>query len=115
MSSRCKCASSNCVNCKKTRVKANWAKCLDIFQKQNKTCTEAQKKINPRCPCPPKIKFTTNHSSSHHQQSKKMEQAQIIKQSFLSRKWRRAVYDKKTKKYIISGNSKQECRTQKIT
>jgi hypothetical protein len=115
MSSRCKCAGSNCIDCKKTRVKTNWAKCLDIFQKQNKTCTEAQKKINPQCPCPPKIKFITNHSSLHLQQSKKMEQSQIIKQSFLSRKWRRAVYDKKTKKYIISGNSNKECRTQKIT
>ena len=102
MGSRCKCAGSNCVNCKKTRVKANWAKCLD----NNKTCTEEQKKINPSCPCPQKITFVTNRSSSHHHQSKKMEQSHIIKQTSLSRKWRRAVYDKKTKKYIIFGNSK---------
>ena len=97
----------NCIDCKKTRVKPAWALCLDDFIKSGKECTAEDLKKNPKCPCPPKTQTLGNQSIYHVQQSKKKEKANFINQQ---RKWTKAVYDSKTRKYILLSNNKEICR-----
>ena len=99
--------SKNCVDCTKTRDMPKWAKCLDTFSKNKKECNDEEIKKNSRCPCPPKSQPLDSQSIYHVQQSKKKEKATFINQQ---RGWTKAVYDSKTRKYIILSNNKEICR-----
>lgn len=87
MKSRCR-NCNGCIDCKKNVVKSPWDKCLTS---QN------------ACLNTPKLNFNNVISPHPSHQSDKMRTAQIIKPKGLTvyGRWRRAKYDKKTKKYIF--------------
>lgn len=78
----------SCIDCKKTRVKASWNKCLD----SSGTCL-------------PKVKIPTNSVIQPHppHHSHKFRHAQIVKQpgNTVYGRWSRAKFNKQTKKYTI--------------
>ena len=90
---------SKCIDCCKSRVRAKWDKCLKEGLDASGACLQ-------------KSKVPTNSvlQPNPPQQSHKFRQAQIVKQpgNTVYGRWRRAKFNKQTKRYAML-NGRKSC------